>query len=127
VLGPNGFHRHIAGTLAAANPEARLLYDALHGGIYIKLRNPGPAAVRFSITANAYFAGRAHTIEVPAEGDTGHYVPLDRTAHWYDFNVTVADNPSYLRRFAGRVETGKPSWSDPALGGTALGDQLALR
>jgi phospholipase C len=127
VLGPNGFHRHFAGPLTTAQPEARLLYDALHGGIYFKLRNPAPAAVRCSITPNAYFTPRAQTIEVPAGGDAGHYVPLDRTAHWYDFNVTLADDPSYLRRFAGRVETGRPSWSDPALGGTAIGDQLVLR
>jgi phospholipase C len=129
VLGPNGFHRHFVGTLAAASdtwgqPEVRVLYDELRGGIYFKLRNPGPASVRFQITPNAYFAAHAQTIEAQPDAEEGHYVPLDRTGHWYDFSVTLSNSPTYLRRFAGRVETGQPSWSDPALGGCALSDQL---
>jgi phospholipase C len=31
--------------------------------------------------------------------------------------------PGYTRRFAGRVETGKDSISDPAMGGSARQDQ----
>lgn len=128
VLGPNGFHRHFGGALSAASqPEARLVYEERHGGIVFALRNPGPDAIRFQITPNAYFPRRAHTIEVAAEAEASHYVPLDRTGHWYDFNVTLTDDASYLRRFAGRVETGRPSWSDPALGGSALGDQYQRR
>jgi phospholipase C len=131
VLGPNGFHRHFVGTLAAASgaaaePEARVFYEELHGGIYIKLRNAGAVAAHFTIAANAYFEDRPVSIEVAAGSEAGHYVPLDRTGHWYDFTITLADNARYLRRIAGRVETGRPSWSDPALGGTALGDQLRI-
>ena len=37
---------------------------------------------------------------------------LAGSGRWYDFTVT-ADNLE--RRFAGRVETGKPSVSDPAM------------
>jgi phospholipase C len=127
VLGPNGFHRHFAGASAQSpQPEARVLYDELHGGIYFKLRNPTASAVQLVLTPNAYFARRPLTFDLQAEHEQGHHVPLDRTGHWYDFSVTLAENPSYLRRFAGRVETGRPSWSDPALGGIAVGEQLVL-
>ena len=34
---------------------------------------------------------------------------------WYDFTVRLAEDPSWLRRFAGRVETGKASVTDPAM------------
>jgi len=37
---------------------------------------------------------------------------------WYDFSVTIGGNPGYQQRFAGRVETGRWSISDPAMGGT---------
>jgi phospholipase C len=125
ILGPNGFHRHFGGTLSAAiQPEARLSYDEQHGGIRFKLQNPGRDALRFQITANAYFDRGGITVDVPSDSDKTHEVPLDRTGHWYDFSVTLTDDPKYFRRFAGRVETGQPSWSDPALGGAALGDQL---
>ena len=127
VLGPNGFHRHFAGASGeAAQPEARVLYDELHGGIYFKLRNPTASTVQLVLTPNAYFARRPLTFALQPEHEQGHYVPLDRTGHWYDFSVTLADDPSFFRRFAGRVETGHPSWSDPALGGTAIGEQLVL-
>ena len=32
---------------------------------------------------------------------------------WYDFTATAS---GFTRRFAGRVETGRPSISDPAMG-----------
>lgn len=43
-------------------------------------------------------------------------IPVVDNAYWYDFNVTVSGQPDYVRRFAGRVETGRHTVSDPALG-----------
>jgi len=36
---------------------------------------------------------------------------------WYDLIVTVEGDPVFQYRLAGHVETGKDSFSDPALGG----------
>jgi phospholipase C len=47
------------------------------------------------------------------EGD----VSLDQFHGWYDLIVTVAGDPTFSYRLAGHVETGKDSFSDPALGG----------
>ncbi|MBO9512473.1 MAG: phospholipase C, phosphocholine-specific [Variovorax sp.] len=41
---------------------------------------------------------------------------LDDAGQWYDFIVTCDADPGFLRRFAGRVETGRHSVSDPAMG-----------
>jgi phospholipase C len=38
---------------------------------------------------------------------------------WYDLGVRAAGNTLFSNRYAGRVETGKPSFSDPAMGGVA--------
>jgi len=40
---------------------------------------------------------------------------LNRSHHWYDFSVTIGGVDRYLRRYAGRVETGKAGFSDPAM------------
>ena len=49
---------------------------------------------------------------------------LGSSHQWYDFSVTVVAPKTlratmgagqYLRRYAGRVETGKPGFSDPAM------------
>jgi phospholipase C len=44
------------------------------------------------------------------------YWDLGSTGGWYDLIVTSHDDPSFLRRVAGRVETGRHSVSDPAMG-----------
>ncbi|MEZ4903534.1 MAG: hypothetical protein R2822_18105 [Spirosomataceae bacterium] len=45
-------------------------------------------------------------------------VILDLTTSfgWYDFSVKVAGFEAFEQRFAGRVETGKASFSDPLMG-----------
>jgi phospholipase C len=40
---------------------------------------------------------------------------LTTSAGWYDISISSMESPAYLRRFAGHVETGRPSLSDPAL------------
>jgi phospholipase C len=35
---------------------------------------------------------------------------------WYDFSIAVKGNPYFSRRFAGRVETGKETFTDPFMG-----------
>ena len=42
---------------------------------------------------------------------------LERFYGWYDLIVTVAEDATFNYRLAGHVETGKDSFSDPALGG----------
>jgi phospholipase C len=42
---------------------------------------------------------------------------LSRFYGWYDLIVTVAEDPSFNYRLAGHVETGRDSFTDPALGG----------
>ena len=41
---------------------------------------------------------------------------LDASGQWYDFVVTCDADPAFHRRLAGRLETGRHSVSDPAMG-----------
>ena len=36
---------------------------------------------------------------------------------WYDVVITVAENPAFERQLTGHVESGRDSFSDPAMGG----------
>ncbi|MCY1545363.1 Non-hemolytic phospholipase C [compost metagenome] len=76
------------------------------------MHNTGKAAGKVTVTANAYRNDGPWTLEV-APGATGmlHW-SLDKSGYWYDFTVTAGHTE---RRFAGRVETGKPGVSDPAM------------
>jgi phospholipase C len=117
VLGPNGFHRHFTGSSAdAAGLQVRVAYDAANGAIRALLHNSGAAAVTFNLAANAYAADAARNVVVAPGAQAEHAWSLAASGCWYDFSVGVAGLPGFLRRFAGRVETGRDGISDPAMG-----------
>jgi phospholipase C len=62
-------------------------------------------------------------VVVPAGQDRVRHWSLNRSARWYDITVEAPGLPGFGRRFAGRVETGRDSLSDPAMGGVARADQ----
>jgi phospholipase C len=39
---------------------------------------------------------------------------------WYDLSLTLAPSGTFLRRYAGHVETGTPGKTDPAIGAMHL-------
>jgi phospholipase C len=55
--------------------------------------------------------------------DSEEFLSLRNSANWYDFTVRVVELEGDSRRFAGRMETGKHSLSDPETGGRARGVQ----
>jgi phospholipase C len=129
VLGPNGFHRHFTGTLAAQpgrspEPDVRIEYEPRREGIRLLLVNRGNEHCTFRLDANAYHhRWEPLSFRVPARGDRDHFLSLKHSASWYDFTLRVLGLETFSRRFAGHVETGRHSFSDPSLGGRARGEQ----
>ncbi|NKJ45811.1 phospholipase C, phosphocholine-specific [Burkholderia sp. SG-MS1] len=124
VHGPNGFLRRFAGKPASHNgwhgsdiarPEADEGYDVSNGNLQLRLANVGSARCQFTIV-NAYDANNVIKHSVRG-GDTDQlYLDLRNAHGWYDLTITVDMDTAFVRRFAGHVETGKSSMSDPALG-----------
>ncbi|HDR9838091.1 TPA: DUF756 domain-containing protein, partial [Burkholderia multivorans] len=121
VYGPNGFVRIFAGDVSAAaarrrndaQPEVKAGYDVANGNLYLKLRNHGTARVTLTLTDNAYGApSREVTLH---GGDERVEQWLLASSHqWYDVTVSDGANGTFSRRYAGHVENGRPSYSDPA-------------
>jgi phospholipase C len=113
VLGPNGFHRRLTGSR-----DETMDVEGRQEGANLKLilRTNGPARTVL-VTPNAY-AKAGKRIAVPAKGQAETTWPTLRG--WYDLTLTSPQTRSWSRRLAGRLETGKPSISDPAMGGPAL-------
>jgi phospholipase C len=122
VLGPNGFHRHFKGDLNAlrsgdaAAPEVRVCYDIANGNVYLEMLNGGKNACKFTVRAKAYRTDGPWTATVAGGAKAELHWDLASSGAWYDFAVTCDADTSFVRRFAGRVETGKHSVSDPAMG-----------
>ena len=126
VLGPNGFHRHFKGDLNALraadapNPELRVCYDITNGHVMLKMLNLGKNPVKFNIRAKAYRNDGPWGATVKGGAEAEQLWELGASGQWYDFAVTCDSDPTFYRRFAGRVETGKHGVSDPAMGLTDL-------
>ncbi|NHH79823.1 phosphocholine-specific phospholipase C [Burkholderia gladioli] len=116
VYGPNGYFRRFIGSAsgeAAAHPDLTTCYDVANGNVYVTLANGGSAAMTVTAVDLAY--GQApRTLTIPAGKSVESHWDLSCSASWYDLQFTVADNPSWLRRIAGHVETGRISTTDPA-------------
>jgi phospholipase C len=120
VLGPNGFHRRFAGRLHVVQPLVRVQLDA-RGAVRVQMDNAGATPATFIISANAYGDSASRILTLPAHGKADHSWSVAASGNWYDFSVRVDGLPGYLRRFAGRIESGSDSISDPAMGGLAPG------
>ena len=114
VTAPNGFLRRFAGSGAGASQEVTAGYEVAQGDIQLTFVNSGRARATFTVKDNSY--GRpAQTVEVPPEAIVRRQISLEGSHSWYDLTVTSSADAAFTRRFAGHVETGRPSVSDPVL------------
>ena len=120
VYGPNGFVRVFkddAQTIGnVASPECRVCYDIANGDVYVKFSNTGTNACTLTIQDNAYGSVGPWELKVEPGKEVEQNWSLRKSGNWYDFSVTADTAKGYMRRFAGRVETGKHGLSDPAMG-----------
>jgi phospholipase C len=95
------------------SPEAVIQYDSTTGDIHLTYTNIGKAPCTLKVT-NAYAASETpHQYQVnPGETAEDRW-PSPSTHNWFDLSITCPESPLFQRRFAGHVESGKPSTSDP--------------
>jgi phospholipase C len=105
AYGPNGFFREFKGN--SNDPDIVLAFHNM------ELTYSGDETVE--ITDNAYKSGN-HTLK----GTSKITLDLSSSFGWYDFTVKVKGFKEFEQRFAGRVETGKTSFSDPLMGRVKL-------
>lgn len=118
--GPNGFFRECRGgqddpavTIECAYEKDSAKAGSLSGRLELRVAHAEKKAFVVTIRDHAYGGGGEHT--VPAGS---HRIVLDpaKSFGWYDFSVVVRGFDAFERRYAGRVETGRESFSDPYMG-----------
>ncbi|QNL50634.1 phospholipase C, phosphocholine-specific [Olivibacter sp. SDN3] len=123
VYGPNGFFRELRGNTEDSLIETSAVYQRtknsmksqLSGNIDLRIKNKQPQMIRVRVKDHAYGNGVV-TKEVGALGELTLPVNTEKSFQWYDFSVTIDGIDTFERRYAGRVETGKHSKSDPFMG-----------
>jgi len=118
VYGPNGFFREFKG-----NEKDALVVSCTYqlkggkptGNIELKIKNTGVKKHTIEIKDNAYKAAAiSKVIDKGAEATV--ILNLSKNYNWYDFSVRAKEIPLLEKRYAGHVETGKESKSDPFMG-----------
>jgi phospholipase C len=124
VYGPNGFFREFRGN--AEDPSIRIVcrYEAvpidakdLTGNLLISLQNESKQqSYSIELVDHAYGQGQRSFL-LKAATTENLVLDLATSFCWYDLSFRVQGRPAFLKRYAGRVETGRPGKSDPYMGG----------
>ncbi|MEU5526251.1 phosphocholine-specific phospholipase C [Micromonospora chersina] len=114
VHGPNGFFRRFTGG-AGAGVDVRARYDERDHEVGLTLVNRG--AKRIEVTVADRYSSRRTRLSLKPGETTSPSWSVSRAHGWYDLTVTLSADAAFTARYAGHVENGKPSISDPAMGG----------
>jgi phospholipase C len=119
VYGPNGFVRYLQGSVGAT--AAALTVQAVYGkqgAGSIDLRITNATANQATLSVLDAYTGATVPAHFSKLGDAfAQDWSLEAVHGWYDLVITVAEDTSFSYRVAGHVETGRDSFSDPAMGG----------
>jgi phospholipase C len=126
VYGPNGFFREFQGDKASGKIKVGFEYHLDRnqkptGNVRLRIEaDKQLAGTKISIKDNAY---QTNSQEVKLQAQSSSdllaaetLLDLQASSHWYDFSIQVDEQPDFLVRYAGHVETGQLSTSDPLMG-----------
>ncbi len=119
--GPNGFFREFAGTAqdpkiqVQVSGELKRMTKAATENISLRIKNKGSSTLQISVKDISYKKGVLFEKSIPANAEENLSIDLTGSSGWYDFILTTQGNKDFYQRFAGRVETGKESITDPLI------------
>jgi phospholipase C len=122
VYAPNGFYREFCGSKEHPEIRVKCSYEQeknrknLTGNVLIKLHNNSNVARTLTLTDRAYQQPLRTVILSPGE-EKMVLIDLQASYGWYDLYVQAEGFSTWSERFAGHVETGRLSKTDPLMGG----------
>ena len=119
VYGPNGFFRAFKGgsdSKTSVYLRSTLVYNILEGGVTLQLQNVGfgPCKLRIQNLYNNDIVTQLLNAGQVFE----QFWQLEEFFGWYSLVMTVESDAAFRYQFAGHLETGKHSRTDPAIGMT---------
>jgi phospholipase C len=126
IYGPNGFFREFKGnaddpliSMSCEYEKDKLTPKKLSGNIILSLINSDTRVLEIEVTDNAYKSGKQSAkLAVNGSKNSKQLIPINliKNYGWYDFTIRIKGNSSFEKRYAGHIETGRPSKSDPFMG-----------
>ncbi len=114
--GPNGFYREFRGdgrSTVRITAVAEQKNGKLTGSLLMSIRNTGAQTVEVALLDRSYNAA-PQSRKIPGMTSADVIVDLHASSGWYDISVT-ASGMNFEHRYAGRIEVGRDSITDPAM------------
>jgi phospholipase C len=115
IHGPNGFFRGFRGTAEDPLFEVRLEPAGNTEAVVLKLVSHDSRRAMVVMVDDAAYGGSPRSITLVASGKQDAALNLDGSHGWYDLRIRVQGSPDFEQRHAGHIETGRDSFSDPAM------------
>ncbi len=120
VHGPNGFFRSFKGNKGDVDLDIVCSYELagkaqkLTGNLTIAINNNDTATCTVEVTNHYTKATETKALDARTSGLMNF--DLSKTHGWYDVSVKIKGNSLFEKRYAGKVETGKETFTDPMMG-----------
>ncbi len=114
VYGPNGFFREFRGD--ARDPRLTVSFLSTSQSASLKVVNRDPSQPLTVTIDDLAYGDAPHTAAIAAGSSSELALNLEPSFGWYDLRIRVAGAGRYEQRYAGKVETGRESFTDPAMG-----------
>ena len=122
VNGPNGFYRHFIGTKNDPKLDVNCTYEQsgmvkkLTGNLKLLLTNNEAKPLEVLIKDDVYQANH-RTVVIAGNSKKIISLNLQKSKGWYDFKIEIKGKKDCFKHYAGHVETGEISITDPYMGG----------
>jgi phospholipase C len=122
VYGPNGFYREFRGTARDPRFETRIQparsretesSSSANVEVLVISRDDRPCEIEIATLA---YSKVTHRQRIVSGESANHVIDAQQSFGWYDISIRLGQSDSFERRFAGRIETGQWSFSDPLIG-----------
>lgn len=123
IAGPNGFYRHFKGdknngqiAVNARYEQSGLITKKLTGNLIFAVENLGPNVINIEIVDHKF--GMANKkVSLKSKTTTNILLNVSKSANWYDFSLVETGNLVFMHRYAGKIETGEITTTDPFMAG----------
>ncbi|RZS89820.1 phospholipase C [Motilibacter rhizosphaerae] len=113
--GPNGFFRSWRGGTTPGRLAVAATTTYHKHKVRLDVSNPG--SERIDVTLRERYTGETTRVSVRPGASRSETWSLGSSGGWYDVTLTVQQDPGLVVGYAGHVESGRQSISDPLMGG----------
>ena len=122
VYGPNGFYRAFRGSKQHPGIRVSCVYEQLAGkrhqltgNVLLQIENQSDAVREVRIKDVSYKRGE-QVLRIAAHSQRVLVLDLKASYQWYDIQLEVAGFSDWMEHFAGHIEVGQVSKTDPLMG-----------